>query len=141
MQQPILNAQIVLPDVEAPTGISFMMFSQNLGGAVFISVAQSLFTDELARELVGIPELGLSKKQIVEMGATTIRGLVEGGALEILLEYYRVAIRNAFLVGLALACFSAVGALGVEWRSVKEKKEKVVAAEGSKTGSGEKVDV
>lgn len=120
MQQPTMSAQIVLPRSDAPTGVSLMFFGQNLGGAVFISVAQNVFSDALASHLASVPGLNLSKKTVAEMGATKIRDLVPKEMLGIVLEGYRGAIQNAFYVGVALACASLVGAVAVEWRSVKE---------------------
>lgn len=119
MQQPSINAQIVLSNEDNPTGVSLMMFAQNFGGAIFLSVAQSVFADELARQLTKIPELYLSKSQVVAMGATSIRSMVPEHLISVFLEGYRVAICKAFYVALGLACFSSVGALLVEWRSVK----------------------
>ncbi|KAK7186765.1 MFS general substrate transporter [Paraphaeosphaeria sporulosa] len=133
MQQPSINAQIVLTKEDNPTGISLMMFMQNFGGAIFLSVAQSVFTDDLARQLTKIPGLHLSKSQVVEMGATSIRNMVPQQLVSVFLERYRVAICNAIYVALGLACFSLVGALLVEWKSVKKDKseqaEKGIAVE------------
>jgi MFS family permease len=119
MQQPSMTAQIVLPKADAPTGVSLMFFGQNLGGAIFISVAQNLFTDELASELSIIPGLEISKEMVVRLGATKIKEMVPKQLLGVVLEAYRVAIRNAFYLGLGLAAFSTLGAVAVEWKSVK----------------------
>jgi MFS family permease len=132
MQQPTINAQIVLPKEDNPTGVSLMMFAQNLGGAVFLSVAQSVFTDELARQLTKIPGLHLSKSQVVGMGATSIRNTVPQQLIGVFLEGYRIAICHTIYVALGLACFSLVGALLVEWKSVKKNK-KEQAEEGFAT--------
>lgn len=127
MQQPNLLAQIVLDETDAKIGVSYLFFLQNLGGALTISIGQSVFTDELATQLSHVPGLHLSRQQIVEMGATTIKNLVTKDAIGILLEGYRIAIRNVFYVSVALSCTSMIGALLAEWRSVK--KEKTVADE------------
>ena len=122
MQQPSMNVQIVLPKEDNPTGVSLMMFAQNFGGAIFLSVGQSVFTDELAKQLTQVPGLHLSKNEVVEMGATSIRKLVPEQSLSLFLECYRTAIRNAIYVALGLACFSMVGAVLVEWKSVKSSQ-------------------
>ncbi|KAF2440027.1 putative efflux pump antibiotic resistance protein [Karstenula rhodostoma CBS 690.94] len=126
MQQPSMNAQIVLPKEDKTTGVSLMMFAQNFGGAIFLSVAQSVFTGELARQLTKIPGLHLSKSQVVEMGATSIRNMVPQQLISVFLEGYRTAICNTIYVALGLACFSLVPALLVEWKSVKQNKENQV---------------
>lgn len=139
MQQPSMNVQIVLSKEDNPTGVSLMMFAQNLGGAIFLSVAQVVFTDELARRLTTIPGLNLSKGQVVEMGATSIRSLVPDNLVGVFLECYRGAIRNAMYVALGLACFSVVGGVLVEWKSVKAAKKGASGEERS--GVGEKSEV
>lgn len=139
MQQPSMNAQIVLSKEDNPTGVSLMMFAQNLGGAIFLCVAQSVFTDELAKQLTKIPGLHLSKNQVVQMGATSIRKLVPQELIGTFLESYRIAICNAFYVALALACASLIGAVLVEWKSVKKNKKKDVEAGTAREENDEKI--
>jgi MFS family permease len=122
MQQPSIMAQIVLPKEDQPTGVALVFFGQNLGGAIFVSVAQNVFTDELASKLSNIPGLQLDKKAIVQLGATTIKKLVSQAYLRVVLEGYRDALRSTFLVGASLVTFSIVGAALVEWRSTKDSK-------------------
>lgn len=123
MQQPTMLAQIVLPPADVPTGISLMFLGQNLGGAVFIAVAQNVFADRLAWVLSAIPALRLGREDVAEMGATRIREMVPKEVLGMVLDGYWGAIRKAFFVGVGLAAASFIGAVGVEWRSVKEGKE------------------
>ncbi|KAF2732367.1 major facilitator superfamily transporter [Polyplosphaeria fusca] len=125
MQQPSTCAQIVLPQEDIPTGVSIIFLGQNLGGAIFIGVAQSIFADTLAGKLSQIPGLNLTRKDVVAMGATQIKSMVPPEMLPVLLQSYRLAIRNTFYVGVAVACVAIVGALGVEWKSVKAGKKKV----------------
>jgi hypothetical protein len=44
MQQPMLAAQIVLELKDVPVATSILMFAQLLGGAMFISIGQNVFT-------------------------------------------------------------------------------------------------
>ncbi|KAF2464236.1 DNA repair protein RAD50 [Lindgomyces ingoldianus] len=155
MQQPSISVQCVLPRPDVSMGISLMFFGQNLGGAVFISTAQNVFVDTLARKLSEIPGVGITRQMVVEMGATQLVKLVGEELRETVLEGYHVAIRNAFYVGVGLSCVSLIGALGVEWVSVKkgekmgsagkdEKKEvggdKLAAEEEGRKGEKEVVD-
>ncbi|KAF3042588.1 hypothetical protein E8E11_004187 [Didymella keratinophila] len=119
MQQPTMMAQIVLPKADQPTGVALMFFGQNLGGAIFVSVAQSVFTDRLASKLSSIPGLELSKAAIVQMGATSIKKMVAEQYLGSVLDGYRDTLRSAFLVGAGLVAVSMTGAVLVEWRSTR----------------------
>jgi MFS family permease len=137
MQQPIMSAQIVLSDKDAPMGVALMFASQNLGGAIFVSVAQSVFAVTLAAQLTKIPGLNLSSKDVAEKGATNIKAMVPKELMGVLLEGYRIAIRNAFYIGLSLACASIVGAALMEWRSVKEREKKGGTDEEAGAAEGE----
>ncbi|KAF2107649.1 putative MFS multidrug transporter [Lophiotrema nucula] len=123
MQQPHMMTQIVLPRQQVPIGVSLMFLGQNLGGAIFIGVAQNVFADGLAGKLSSVPGLNLSRQDVVQMGAVQIKEMVPKELLGIVLAAYREAIQKAIYVGVGLACVSMVGALCVEWRSVKEGKE------------------
>jgi MFS family permease len=136
MQQPSMSAQIVLPRPDAPTGVSFMFFGQNLGGAIFISVAENVFADGLASKLSKIPGLDLNGSSVAQLGATKIREMVPKELLGAVLDAYKPAIQNAFYVGVGLACASLIGAVLVEWRSVKEGEK--MGNEESATKASEK---
>ncbi|KAK3065821.1 hypothetical protein LTR53_017999 [Teratosphaeriaceae sp. CCFEE 6253] len=123
MQQGNMAAQTVLARRDVPTGIALMMLCQNLGGAIFISVGQNVFTSELVRGVARLGSLGLSAGEIVNTGATELRGAVPVGDLPELLQVYNGAVRKVFVVGTILACLAAVGAAGLEWRSVKGGQE------------------
>ncbi|OCL12368.1 putative efflux pump antibiotic resistance protein, partial [Glonium stellatum] len=117
MQQPGMAAQVVLPNADVPTGVALMFFAQNLGGAVFVSVGQNVFANRLVKDLAQIA--GLDPAAVVNTGATDLRSVVAGGLVPLVLKAYNHAVQNAFYVGVAMACFSIVGAAGVEWKSVK----------------------
>ncbi|KAH9827518.1 putative HC-toxin efflux carrier TOXA, partial [Teratosphaeria destructans] len=58
MQQGPMAAQTVLARRDVPVGVSLMMFMQQLGGAVFVSVGQNVFDTTLVRGLVtALPDL------------------------------------------------------------------------------------
>ena len=126
MQQPNLAAQTVLAPADVAVGASLMFFAQALGGAVFVSVAQTVFANRLVAGLSGVAELGAI--DVVSAGATEIRNLVPAEDLGVVLRAYNAALTDAFTVALGAACFSAVGAFAVEWRSVK--------GEGKEDGQG-----
>ena len=135
MQQPNLAAQTVLPREDVAVGAALMFFAQALGGAVFVSVAQAVFTNGLVSGLRDVP--GLQAVDVVNTGATEIRNLVPEADLPLVLRAYNAALTDTYKVALATACFSVVGALAMEWRSVKAKGEK----EGPGGGDGqEKVE-
>lgn len=119
MQQAQLAAQTVLKRADVPTGMALVVFMQTLGGAVFISVGQNVLTAHLVGGISRLVD-GLDPALIVNTGATDLRGLVPGELLPAVLEVYNEALRQVFLISTGLASVTVLGALGLEWRSVKK---------------------
>ncbi|KAK3695842.1 major facilitator superfamily domain-containing protein [Podospora appendiculata] len=120
-QQGGVAAQAVLPFADVSVGTAVVLFVQILGGAVFVSVAQNTFANRLLENILalGIPNLDVSA--VIRAGATGIRNVVDAGHLPAVLVAYNDALLQAFQVGLILSVLSILGAVGVEWRSVKGK--------------------
>ncbi|KAI9717527.1 MAG: hypothetical protein M1812_004668 [Candelaria pacifica] len=127
MQQPIIAAQTVLPLADIPVGTAGVFFVQTLGGALFIAVAQNVFTTRLLSGLQSaVPDL--DPTIVLSTGATNLKTVIESKFLPGVLFAYNNAIINTFYVTVAMASLSIIGSLGMEWRSVKGKKVEVVAA-------------
>src|SRR5690606_13445217 len=105
MQQPGIAAQTVLPRKDVPIGVALMFFTNALGGAIFLAIAQSVFTNRLVSDLRSTLGSNLTGR-IVEQGATKIRELTDGDTaiLRKVLFGYNDAIMKALYVALALAC-------------------------------------
>ena len=121
MQQSSIAAQTVLSKQDVPVGASLMIFAQSLGGAIFISVGQSVFTNRLASGLDQIP--GINPQALINAGATNLRSIVTPQQLDSVLVIYNQALTRAFDVALGVSCAAILGALAVEWKSVKKVKE------------------
>ncbi|KAJ7124552.1 major facilitator superfamily domain-containing protein [Mycena epipterygia] len=120
MQQPVIAAQTVLNLEDVPTGTSLILFMQTIGGALFISVAQNVFTNKLVSGLRDhVP--GVNPAIVLSAGATSLQTAVDSKFLPAVLSVYNQALVSAFYVSVALACLSIVGALSIEWKSVKGK--------------------
>lgn len=127
MQQALMTAQTVLDLVDVPVGTSLIMFMQILGGALFISVAQNIFTNRLSANLVHyVPSL--HPDIVLQKGATSLKDNVSTSNLPEVLFAYNNALTQTFYVSLALAALSIFGSLGIEWKSVKGKKIETVMA-------------
>ncbi|KAK5045299.1 hypothetical protein LTR84_009405 [Exophiala bonariae] len=121
MQQPGVAAQTVLTKKDVPTGIALMMFFRNLGGALFISISQNVLQNDLIKGLKHIR--GLDTNTILESGATGLRKVVDAQDLQQVLVAYNGALTKVFYCAVAVSCASIVGALTMEWRSVKKARE------------------
>ncbi|KAJ6087930.1 hypothetical protein N7467_006844 [Penicillium canescens] len=126
MQQPMIVAQAALKTVDVPSGMAIVMFAQTLGGAVFVSVGQNVFQNQLVHNLaIYAPDQNVA--QLVSTGATMLRSVVTGSDLHKVLVAYNAAITETFYVAVAMSALSLVGPIFVEWISVKGKKVEMAA--------------
>lgn len=132
MQQASLAAQAVLSRKDAPIGIALVMFCQQLGGAVFVSVGQSVFTNQLVKGLKNVA--GISPDVVVNTGATDLRHVVDPSNLHGVLVAYNGALTKTFTVVVAMSCFSIIGALCIEWKSIKPRKKQADEVEKGEAG-------
>lgn len=133
MQQPAVAAQTVMKRKDIPTAVSLMMLAQTLGGAIFLAIGQTVFTNGLVHNLEGAIS-GHNSADIIELivntGATSLRSVVDSEYLPPVLEAYNKALVSTFIVGLATSCASILGAVGMEWKSVKHGEKKDAADGG-----------
>ncbi|KAL6718614.1 hypothetical protein ACLMJK_002848 [Lecanora helva] len=122
-QQPSVAAQTVLSKEDVPTGSSLVMFAQSLGGAISVSIGGNVYTNIVVSSLVGIPNL--DPNTVVNSGTTELRHLVPVQYLGMVKDAYNDGLTAAFKVGLAFSCVSLLGAVCMEWVSVKRKPDSV----------------
>ncbi|EFR05468.1 SGE1 [Nannizzia gypsea CBS 118893] len=122
MQQGSVACQTVLSKSDVPIGSSLIFFAQQLGGTIFIAVAQNIFSNELTSGLHHIS--GLDAGMLAQVGATTIRDLVKDpNTLRQVLEVYNDAVVKTYYIALATSCVAILGALTIEWKSVKGQEK------------------
>lgn len=124
MQQALIAAQTVLHIDDVPIGTSLIMFMQTLGGALFVSIGQNLFTNSLLSNLKSKAPT-FPSDIVLRTGATNLKDAVvrlNPTLLPNVLIAYNEALRQTFYVSLAIAALSLIGAAVVEWKSVKGKK-------------------
>ncbi|KAK5170658.1 uncharacterized protein LTR77_005247 [Saxophila tyrrhenica] len=132
MQQASVAAQTVLERKDVPMGVSIMFFCQMLGGAIMISAGQNVFTSKLVSGLTSLTN-GLSPGEVVNTGATDLRDVLPVDELHDVLVVYNSALRQVFVVATATSALALIGALMMEWRSVKGKQGAKPAEEKKKS--------
>lgn len=136
VQQPLIVVQTILPLSQVSIGTSLMYFLQSIGGAIFISIAQNIFTNKLASDLAAsVPDLDPSVT--LRSGATSLQQLVPSSQLPLVQRAYNNGITRAFLVATVMAALTLLGALAVEWKNIKAKKN---SGENKEVGDGENRD-
>lgn len=127
MQQTLVAVQTSLPDGDIPIGTAIIMFSQTLGGAIVVSIGQNIFSNQLVRNLIKVvPDI--DPKIVMAIGATQLKNAVPENLYHLVLIAYNKALTETFYTGVALAALSAVGAVWIEWKSVKGKNINTAAA-------------
>ena len=120
-QSSMMPAQNVLQRSDVPLGVSLMFFMQQLGGAIFVSVGQNIFSNELVDRLVSrLP--GLDPKVIVNTGATDLRRVVLPNEMDAVVEAYSYSLTRVFVLTAALSAVTLLGAVFVESKSIKKGK-------------------
>jgi EmrB/QacA subfamily drug resistance transporter len=119
-QQPSLAAQAVLPLRDVSIGVSFVFFIQMLGGALFTSVSQNIFTNNLVKNIISAG-ININPEVIITTGATEIAKVLPASDLPAVLVAYNDALTKAFQVSMIMACLSILFVPFVEWKNVKGK--------------------
>ncbi|KAL2830522.1 major facilitator superfamily domain-containing protein [Aspergillus cavernicola] len=122
LQTAFAAPQCTLPIDDIAIGTAIVMFLENLSAAVFVSVGQNVFTNQL-RTNVGIYAPGVDTAALIDGGATEIKNTVPDVFYEAVLFAYNKALTQTFYVGVALSCIGIVGVVFMEWVNVKGKKE------------------
>nr|WPM83327.1 ProsI [Phaeosphaeria sp.] len=132
VQQPLIVVQTILPLTQVSIGTSLMYFLQSIGGALFIAIAQNVFTNKLASDLARyVPDLDASI--VLRSGATSLQQTVPASQLPLVQRAYNNAITRAFLVATIMAALTLVGALLVEWKNIKAAKAGEEKQDGADT--------
>lgn len=118
MQTAGLAVQAVLPREDVSTGMAVTFFAQQLGGAIFVTVGQTILSTELVKKLAHIQ--GMDPMMIVKTGATELRKIVPPQYIGDVINAYNYAITRIFFAGLALVLAQLIAGLFVEWRSIKK---------------------
>ncbi|KAJ5724536.1 Sucrose symporter plant [Penicillium malachiteum] len=113
-QQGGIAAQAVLPLSKVPIGTAIVMFLQMLGGSLFVSVAQNIFTKELISNLAALNIPNFSPLDVVNGG--------QQSDLPRVLVAYNDTLVKVFQISLIMGCLSIIGALGIKWRRVAPKR-------------------
>jgi hypothetical protein len=126
MQQPLIAVQTVLDISQVPIGTSVIIFAQTLGGALFVSVGQNVFSNKLVSDLAKFAPT-IDPQSILKTGATSIHQTIDPTALPGVIHAYNNALTQAFLVAAIMSAATIIGSACIEWKSVKGKKIEMAA--------------
>jgi len=125
MQIGIIAIQNVLPTQSIPVGIAFMIFCQNFAGAIFVVVAEVIFTQRLAQEIVAhAPSVSINAALAAGASSSAVRALVPAGSPELpgLLLAFSNSLDKVFYLLMSCCLLGLVAALGMGWVDTRKKK-------------------
>ena len=103
-----------------PLAMSLTIFSQSFGAAVFLSIAELIFSNSF-RTLLMKEAPSVDAQKVVEAGATAFRKFVSGSDLAGVLVAYADSIDRVFYMAAAMGVGCFVFAFGMGWKSLKKK--------------------
>ena len=127
LQTPVLAVQHnSLPgEVSIVTGL--VVFSQQFGGAVFLSLAQVVFSSGLRAELASYAP-NIDSATVVAAGATAVRHVVPPASLPGVLMAYSKAYDQVMYLATGAAGLALLSAFGMGWVNMKKNQDQAVAA-------------
>lgn len=128
-QQPIIAVQTAFTGADLTTALVMMTFVQTLGGIVAVSVAETIFTNLLTKNLLHLdPQMDSGLVQ--RIGVLNLRDYFSNKDLPEILQAYNLTITTTMLAAVSMACFTVIGAFGVPWGSVKSNKNEENSEQG-----------
>lgn len=119
---PFIAAQTILDMNDISVGMAFMTFSQDMGEAVFISIAQAIFLNRLTSSLQKTVPL-LDPATVINLGATSLQGRIPAQELPGVILSYNTAVRSTFYLAVALAGSMVIAALLIKRNPIKMRNE------------------
>lgn len=119
-QLPQIAAQAVLPLDDVAIGVAITFFAQVFGGTVFVSIGNNLLDSRLIEYVGALNISSIDPAIIVSLGATQLRSYVPAQDFAPTVDAYNRALVKTFQLALIASCLTALGAAGMEWKSVKQ---------------------
>lgn len=115
-----MAAQTVFGIEDVSQSTAVIMSCQILGGAIFLSVGNSVLGNRFVGILAEVAP-SLNGHELLEAGITAFR---QGHGIDseaLIIAAYSEALTVVFRVAMVLGVISFLAALGMEWRSVKQE--------------------
>ncbi|KAI6085886.1 MFS general substrate transporter [Hypoxylon rubiginosum] len=113
--------QNLVPAAQIPIAMAILIFCQNLGGAVLLIVAQTVFSSSLRDQLTQlVPDADAAL--IIAAGARSVRQVVSGEQLAGVLQAYSVSVDRVMYLGVATSAAAFAFACGLGWKDIRVER-------------------
>jgi hypothetical protein len=120
MQMPLIAVQAVLQPSQIPVAMALLVFANTFGGAIFLTIADSIFSNGLSELLARyLPNVNADK--VIAAGGTGVRDAVSVDDLPGALLAYAQSVDRVFYLAAAAAvgCFLISWNMG--WKDIRKK--------------------
>lgn len=119
--QSIVAIQNILPMAQISVAMSVLMFCQTLGGAIIVTIADTIFNNSLKTE---IPRYApsVNAETVISAGAAAIRDVVSPKDLQGVLLAYSKSVDHVFYLAAGLAVGFFCFGWGLGWKDIRKKK-------------------
>jgi len=113
--------------------MAIVIFCQGMGGAVFLIVANAVFSNSIRRLLQQqLSSIGVAPEIILNAGARGLRHVVLAeDQLAVVLKIYSDSVDNVMYLGIAVSCVAFAFAWGLGWKDIRVEKH-LSTLEGNK---------
>ncbi|KAJ9190997.1 hypothetical protein DTO164E3_9055 [Paecilomyces variotii] len=120
-QMSIVAIQNILPMAQISVAMSVLMFCQTLGGAIIVTIADTIFNNSLKTE---IPRYSpsVNAETVISAGAAAIRDVVSPKDLQGVLLAYSKSVDHVFYLAAGLAVGFFCFGWGLGWKDIRKKK-------------------
>lgn len=127
IQQGFSAVQTALPAEQVSIGTAAVVASQSIGGAIFVSVGNTLLQNHLLSSAAQQRVPNIDLRVIIEMGTTNFRDNVPSESLPALVQLYADSLQGVFIAAVPLCGCAFLCSLCMEWRSVRKAPSKEAA--------------
>lgn len=121
IQNAFMVAQVTVAPGDNVMAVTMVSFVQLLCGAIMLAAAEGVFHTHLTKEL---SVLGKLAKEIIANGASVPWDKVPEDMVNVVLWGYNKAVMQTFYIGVGLGAAGILGAVVLDWKSVKGVKKK-----------------
>ena len=130
VQAPIIVAQASADKADMSSVSAIILYFQTATAAIFIAVAQTLFTNKIRTQTAKeLPELDTDS--VIATGATKLRNVFSGDQLQAILRIYLAGLRQGYILAITcggMALVIAIGVLIFDNRNLKKERKRVETA-------------
>ena len=129
IQQGFTAVQIVLPLDEVAIGTAAVVAFQSLGGAIFVSVGNTILQNTLLSSASRLPNVDI--QAVINAGASDFRKVVTPEQLPELINVYNDALTKVFTAAIPMAGMAVFACAFMEWKNVKDQRKPDVEEAGT----------